>query len=812
MSLLADLRIAFRHLRSSPGFTATVVLTFAIAIAANSAVFSAVHSVLLRPLPVAEPEALAVAWQTDEGGQAVVELTYRHLREWTTAGSTFTQASAFGSHNWSGVLEGQGEPTRIWFNGVTSGFFETLGVQPLLGRTFRSSDDVPGAAPVVILNHGTWVRRFGSDPSIIGKPLRLDGESLEIIGVMPPGLDFPRGAEFWAPVVPILAGGTPPNVTALDTIGLLYIVGRLRDGLTAEPARQEIDALEARLDQDTPGRLKWGARAVVTPFVDHIFGPVRSTLWWLWGAVSVLLVIACANVSGLLLTRMSLRRREHGVRMALGATRARLSRLWITEVLLLSAAGGALGLLGASWLARMIVALAPEDVPHVASISIDGTVAGFTLAAVAGAALLSGLVPVRYLGAGRLVDALGGSGRTTASRHSLRARSSLVIVQIALAVVLLVAAGLVVRSFIRLQQLNLGFASSGVLAMVVQPRSPGLPPNQMIDQVLERIRALPEVQEAGAVYLRPLLLGPIGMGVRVGLDGQPQTREVLDRNPTLNYQAATPGYFEAMRTRLVRGRFFDERDTTQSPRVALVSESTARRLWPNEEPLGKRLSMPSFTPGAPGRAWRTVVGVVSDVRYRGLAEVQLDVYDPALQVGLPANSLVIRTAGDPLALLSPVRSLVRDLDPIAVVDEVTTMDDVVSRAAAPWRMSMWLFLLFAVLAFGLAALGLFSLVALDVAHRRHEFAVRLALGSSRGSIVRAVLRQAGWRVAVGTASGMFAAVLLTGAMQSLLFEIAPLDTVTYASVLGLVIFVVTAAAYVPARQAARTNPQVLLRS
>jgi len=804
-----DFRHTIRRLRQSRGYTAAAVLTFAIAIGANSAIFSAVNTVLLQPLPIEAPEELAVVWQTDEGGRAVVELTYRHLREWTAASNVFTRAALMGSHNWSAVLEGQGEPTRIWFNGVSAGFFDTLGVRPVIGRSLRAEDDVPNAPPVAVLSHGTWVRRFGADPGIVGKTMLLDGESVEIVGVMPEGMDFPRGAEFWVPVVPILAG-VQTQMSALDTVGVSYVIGRMRADLDADTLRAEVDAIEARLDRAEPGRLKWGSATVATPFLDHVFGPVRPALRVLWAAVCVLLLIACANVSGLMLTRVARRQQEHGIRLALGASRAAVGRLWIAEVLVIAAAGGVLGLVVAHWIAGAIVALAPDDLPRLDALSVDTTVAMFTFATVMLVALITGMVPLRHAGTASLLAALAGE-RSTEGRRTIRARSALLVVQIGLSVMLLVAAGLVLRSFLALRQVDLGFNPERVLSLEVQPRGNAGPPNVWLQDYVDRVRALPGVEAAGAVYLRPLVLGPIGSGVTVFLEGQSETRQTAESNPILNHQVATPGYFETLRIPLRAGRFFTDLDTANAPRVAIVGESTARRLWPGQDPVGKRLSMSTFTPGERSRAWRTVVGVVSDVRYRGLDQVQLDVYDAALQIGLAADNIVIRTAGDPLALAGNVRAIARQLDQTAIVDGITTLDAVVRRAEAPWRLTMWMFVLFAVLAFGLAALGLFSLVALDVAHRQREFAIRLALGASRHAILRGVLLRAAWRVAAGLALGLAAAVAAARGMRGLLIGVAPGDLVTFTGVLLVVLVAVAIAAYVPARRAASAEPQGLLR-
>jgi predicted permease len=820
MSLLADVRHTIRHLRQAPGFTIATVLTFAVAIGSNSAIFSAVNTVLLRPLPVSASEQLAVIWQTDRGGQAVIELTHRHLREWTESSSTFTHASLMGSHNWNAVLQGRGEPTRVWFSGVSGTFFDTLGVAPLLGRALRPEDDVPNGPSVAVLNHGAWVRRFGSDPRIVGSRMMLDGQAVEIVGVMPEGVDVPRGAEFWVPVVQALASGTPPNTTILDTLGIFYVVGRVRPGLAMDAVRTDVDATEARLDAANSGRLKWGTTTVVTPFVDYVFGPVRPALRVLWAAVAVLLLIACANVSGLLLTRVARKRNELSVRLALGSSRWAISRLWLTEILLVAFAGGGLGFAIADWLARGIVSLAPDDLPRVAEISVNAPVALFTLAAVVVVAVISAIAPLMQASRATATGALV-AGRATQGLSALRARSTLLVVQIGLSIVLMVAAGLVLRSFYALTRADLGFAAANVLSATVQPQNVSQSPNAWFDQFLRRVRALPGVEAAGAVYLRPLMLGPIGQGVRVRLEGQPETRAAADSNPTLNHQIASTGYFEAMNIPLRAGRFFTDRDTREAPRVAIVSESTARRLWPGQEAIGKRLSMASFTPGTPPQ-WRTVVGVVSDVRYRGLQEVQLDVYDAALQTGRPADNVVVRTtlgagagsekaAVDPASVASAIRAIARELDPSAIVDDITTLDAVVSRAEAPWRLTMWLFVMFAGLAFALSALGLFALVALDVAQRQREFAIRSALGASRQVIVRGVLVRAGWRVAVGTALGVLIALGAGRALRGLLYGVAPMDAATYAIALALLFVVTAIAAVVPARRIGRIEPQVLLR-
>jgi putative ABC transport system permease protein len=800
-----DIRLTVRHLVSTPGYTTATVLTLALAIGATSAIFSAVHAVLLKPLPIREPDDLVICWTTDPArNQAVGELSYRNFRDWQTASRSFTDLAALGSSAWPAVLERRGEPARLSLVAVTSSFFETLGAPPLVGRTFRPDDEQPNAPRVAVLSHATWVRRFGADPAVVGAVVQL-GAPHTIVGVMPRGFDFPRSTDYWTPVVPILAEASDHWGNALfQNVGVLFVIGRLRDGVTLAMAADELDRI-ARA-QGQAGVPQFGTAAVVTPFLDYLLGPVRRALWWLFAAVGVLLLIACANVSGLMLTRVTLRQREHAIRQALGATRARIGRLWAGETMLLVLAGGGAGLAAARWIAAGIVTLAPEDVPRLAEISINPRVAVFTLMVMAATVLLCGAGPVLQASASSLADTLKDSAHGGARSH--RARSVLVTLQIALAVVLLVAAALIVRSFVNLRQIELGFDPAGVLSMKVEPRSGKLSPNVWLHELLARVEKFSEVEAAGAVYLRPLALGPIGENILVLLEGQ--TAAAGRANPTLNYQIATPRYFRAMRIALRRGRLFDARDDERSRRAALVGESTARRLWPGQDPIGKRILMPSFTPGT-ADIWRTVVGVVGDVRYRGLNEVQYDIYDAALQAPQTASDLVIRTSGDPLAIAAAVQREARRLDPHVLVDSITTMEAIVARALASWRFSSWLFTLFATLAFALATVGLFSLVSLDAAQRSRELALRVALGARPRDILRRVLLSAGSRVVTGTSLGILAALACARWMRALLFGIDPLDPLTYVAVLALLTLVVGFASYLPARRAARVDPIVLLR-
>jgi predicted permease len=804
---MGDLRFALRYLLKSPGYTLAAVLTLAVAIGANSAIFSAVYGVLLRPLPIADATRLVVVWDSDPARSLpVIELSYRQFEKWAATRHVFERAAAVGASTWPALLQHGGESTRLALAGVSASFFDTFGTVPLLGRTLGPDDEKPGAPKVVVLSHGVWTRLFGADPSIVGRSIDFDGPHT-VIGVTADGFDFPRGTEVWMPVVPILAESSKGwNTDALQNVGVLFMVGRLREGVSAPIAARDLNVVTA---PDSPGR--FGASVVATPFVEHFFGPVRQALFALFAAVGLLLLIACANVSGLMLTRVSARRTEDAVRLALGATRGILARQWALETAVLFAAGGVLGLVLGHMLTRVIVALAPPDVPRLSTVAFSMPVALFTLAATALTALLCGAMAIRHGSSTRLTESLNAI-RSTRSRRTLRARSALVVLQVAFSLALIVTALLVVRSFLNLRGIDLGFVPDRVLTMSVEPRGAGAGKvNGWIRELTERIAALPGVEAAGAVLLRPLALGPIGQETWVVLGGQPDDDETRRRNPTLNYQVATPGYFTAMRIPLLRGRSFTHDDRDGQTRVALVGASAARRLWPGRDPIGQRLMMPSFVPGERAPLWRTVVGVVSDVRYRGIADVRLDVYDAALQAPRQATDLVIRTSGDPIRLTAAVQAEVRRMDPQAVMDRVSTMDGIVDRETAPWRFAGWVLALFGALAFVLAGLGLFGLVSLDVAERRREFAIRLALGAQRADVIRAALAIAGWRVTAGVLLGVCAAAAGARGIRAMLFGVTPLDSASYAAGVVLVLAVVALAAFIPARRAAAIEPLILLR-
>jgi predicted permease len=706
-----------------------------------------------------------------------------------------------GSSTWAAVLERDQESVRVPAMGVTASFFDTLGVRAALGRTLVATDDAPNAEPVVVLSDAVWRRRFGADPSVVGTRVTINDRLHEVVGIMPEGFAFPRGAELWMPVVPVLAAaGVRTKTDGLAAVGVLFFLGRLRESVSIHAASSELSTLGSRFGDDV----------AMTPLETFYFGPVQSALWILFAAVGVLLLIACANVSGLMVARASRLRAEQAVRLALGATPARMGREWIWETVRLSVAGGILGLVLARWGISAIVALGPDDVPRMSEVSLNVQVAAFTLAASVLTALLCGLGPLRQARRLNVAEALAEASRGASNRQLHATHRLLLVGQITLAFVLLIAAGLLVRSLGHLRDLDLGFAPDRVLTMNVSTRTPPAARNEWLYDLVAGISTIPGVESAGAVSLRPLVLGPIGDDVRALVEGQNDTPETRAVSPSFNRLVATPDYFRTMQIQLKAGRFFDLRDDARAPHVAILSEGAARRLWPGVNPLGRRFAIVAG-PRTPDSPLWTVVGVVGDARYRGITDLRLDIYEAARQSATAVDDLVIRTTGDPLAVVAAVQARARALDPRVVIDGVTTMDAIVGRAMAPWRLSAWMLTVFAAIAFALSAAGLFSVASLHVIDRRREFAVRLALGAAPRHIVREVLQTAAGWVGAGVALGTVAAVVGAGLLKGLLFGVGRLDGVTYASVLAIVLGAVVLATLWPAAQASRVDPLELLR-
>ena len=797
-----DLCFAVRQLERDRWYATAAVVTLAFSIGATTAIYSALRVVLFDPLAIRDADRVVVGWETLQARNLpIVELPYRYIERVSGHSRSLVASAGVGASSWPTILEADDEPTRVSATGVTASFFDTLGAAPLLGSVFRREDDVPGTQATAVLSYALWKRRFGGDPDVVGRIVQLDGKLSRVIGVMPAGFDYPPRTDLWIPVVSVLVGENDDPELALGSVGVLFLIGRLRDGVTLPAARDDLEPLEDGLGPDGH---RIGSSLALTPVVEHLLGPVRPALWALWLAVSILLAIACANVSALMLTRVARRRREHGIRLALGSTRAAIGRLWMTQSLLLSLAGGGLGLLIAWWMVAVIIASAPPEVPRLGAVAVNLPVAGAAFAIVLLVAIVCGALPVRDALSTNLAHAIKNGGWATADRRSHRLRGSLLASQAALTIVLLVAAVLVVKSFVNLRRVDLGFRPENVVAVHVEPRSVTTT-NAWLSDLIERLSARGDVEAVGAVALRPLGLGAIGDDRVIVLPGQSSTTQDTRKNPVVNYQVATPGYFRALSIPVKEGRLFNGDDTARSPRVALVSESAARRIWPRESAIGQRFMIADRSLDS-SRAWRTVVGIVADVRYRGLDDVRLDVYDLATQTETVADDLMIRTTGNVGTIAKDLLAEARRLDPRVVVDGVATLDAIVAGAMAPWRFSVWIFVLFALLALFLTAVGLFSAVSLDGASRRRELAIHLAVGATPAALALDMLRRSIVQLLPGIAVGFLLSAFALRALGGLLFEVTAIGAPTVLGV-GVFILITTAVASVfPAVSAVRTQP------
>ena len=812
MTFTADVRSAFRHVRRGGWLSLTVVLILAVAIGGVTAIFSIAHAVLIRPLPVVDPDRVMLLWGRDAArSQQVVEVSRLDQRAWLAGQHSFTAIELFGSVNWGELhVTGPGQPFRAVQNAVSSGFFDLLGAQPLIGRTFRAADDRQGARPTVVLGEAIWRQHFSSDPAVVGQLLTVGtgkkAAAFEVIGVVPEEFRIPAGAQVWTALGPALAGA--------DNVRAMYALGRLAPGATVENAVAEL-SIVARNEELKHGMTNTSMAVVATPLMTHLLGPARPALLAIAGASGALLLIACANAAALLLVHGTGRRREVAVRFALGARRLQIVRqlFWESIVLSLIAAIVGVGLAYVSFDA--IVSFAPIEVPRLDKAAIDVCALLFALVLCLGTAVIVGLFPAwLHSGAAALAGLHDRSRSATSS--SARARKLLVAAQLAAVVVLLTAAGLFIRSFTALLRLDLGFDPRGVLTfnLGVSEEKYDTKEKQwaLIDAVLNSARRLPGAVTAGAVYQRPFAHGAIGMDSGVIIEGQPLAAESSSRNPILNWEVATPDYFRAMDIRLLRGRLFDERDTAKSPPVVIVGQSLAAQLWPGQDPIGKRM----LAYGAPGDerkpGWQTVVGVVEDARYREVEATRFDLYLPYRQAPNHVQHFMVRVTGDPLAAVPALRTAVAALDPEARVDGVSTMEEVVGRAFAPWRFSSIVVSAFGAIALTFAAVGIAALVAFAVTQRTREIGVRVALGAQTRDIV-ALVASEGARIALaGLVVGVFAAWILRRSIESMLFGVAPDDPLTFGGVALLLGVVSLLAAYLPARSAARIDPAAALRA
>ena len=823
--MFTDVKYALRRLIREPKFAAFAVLLLATGVAACTVMFSVVQAVLVRPYNIESPARVVVMWpvQHDLPG----EFAYNAARDLRRLQSLESVASV-GSTNWFGTLTlGDGRVVGVPCAVVSGTFFDVLHARPFLGRTFRPADDQPSAPRVLVLSHALWAEHFGADPGVVGRTVLVQEEGpqqpFEIIGVMRAEYFYPRGAEYWTPAAPRLAAIArhrhEPLATWFENVGIFYGIGRMRGGVTEATTRAELvvllDAISHELKIDLAGL---GVTTAVTPLLEHIFGPARRALLVLTGAVSLVLLMACMNVAGLLFARGASRSREMAVRAALGASRGALVRQLLAESGLIACCGTVTGILIAAIVLQSIVALSPADIPRLDSTALDFRVLLLAVITTVVTTLLVGLAPAAQVSRTSLVSDLKGAATGVVARGSgARASRALVASQVAVTLVLLVGAGLCVQSFVRVAQLDLGFDPAHVLTFGVkgvdETRYPL--PSQRADVVaglLSRIERHPLVIAAAAVSQRPFEYGSVGTDSGYLVEGQPDTPEAWSRNPLVNLEAVTPHYFQAMRIRLLRGRNFDDRDTAQADRVVIVSEALATHVWPGENPIGKRLRANASEEGVnKPPVWNTVVGVVATARYRDIRSPRMDLYVPFRQTSDDVRHFVVKTTANPLSLATTINSDIVSVDRQLSMVGIGTMEQVVGRARGPWRFNMLVFSAFGVVALILAAAGLFALVGYEVNLRSREIGLRMALGATPRDVVRLMTAQAMGPAAIGLVTGLLAAVGMTRLLSSILFAVTPTDPATFAEVVFALLVVLLLASYLPASRAASVDPQVVLR-
>ena len=807
--LHADVAHGLRRLARAPGFTAVALLTLALGIGANTAIFSLVRAVLLRPLPYGDPGTLVMIWGSRDKGERTW-LSTPEVLDYRKERAIFEGVAAYYA---SAVnLTGGDQPERVSAAAVTPDLFTTLGVRAGIGRTFQASDSAAVFDTQVILGHGLWVRRFGSQPDVVGQTIQVNGRARTVIGVMPASFKLPldfsddRPTEIWIPY------DVTPDVDSWGDHSLIG-VARLRPGTAPGTATAAMRALEDRWVRDGRWTNRDLARRQAVPMKEIVIGDVRTALWVLLGAVGVILLIACANVANLVLARADDRHREIAVRTALGASRGRVVSQLLTESVLLSCVGGVLGIALAYGAMRGVVALNPPGIPRIEDISLDVGVLVFTAALTVLTGLAFGLAPALELSHADVSLALKEGGRSgTAGRVRQRFRDSLAVAQMGFSVVLLIAAVLLIRSFVELRRIDLGFRTDQVLTLRT-----ALPEGTYPDDgdvvgfyrvLRHRLQELPGVRAVGATRLLPLT-GTIG-DWSITLEGRPR---VAGENPNGDWQVVTPGYFESMGVKLLRGRFVADADNENAPIVAVINETMANRYWPNEDAIGKR-----FHIGTNAQPWITIVGIVAAVRHNAVTErPRAEMYVPHAQwtaAGASARrgmTFVIRTAGDPLAALGYVRQTVRSLDPSLPIADVRTLDAVASDALAQPRFTTLLLGLLAALALALATVGIYGVIALLVTRRRQEIGIRIALGARPASILGMVVRRGMALAGIGVAGGLVAAFLLTRLLASLLYGVTRFDVATFALVPALLASVALVACLIPAARAARVDPIVALR-
>jgi putative ABC transport system permease protein len=810
-----DIRYALRMLTKNPGVSAIALLTLALGIGANTAIFSVVSAVLLQPLPYQNPERLVSLWENvpEHGRWRVAPANFF---DWKKQNTVFTDVVAYGSATLT--LTGDGDPEQLSGTAVTPGYFEVVGVQPMLGRAFQPEEYQLGKDQVIIIGYGLWQRRYGGDRNVIGRTVTLDGASYTVIGVMPAGIypahpttagriDFDeQSQDFWRPMSYMV------NLARLRGAHIMGVLARLKPGVTVEQAQTEMNTIGARLAQEYEADR--GEGIIVNRFLNEVVGNVRPALVTLLVAVGMVLLIACANIAGLLLAQHAARTKEIAIRAALGAGRGRLVRQFFVEGLLLSVLGTLAGVAVAQFGLKVLLKFVPQQIPRLAQVGLDWRVLCFTLVLSLVTCLLFGLVPAWHASKPDLQTALEQSGRTSGPGAArLRFRQMLVVFQVSVAVMLVIGAGLLIKSFWLLERVDPGFKAERVLsADLILPGQKYKEPtdiNNFYHQLVEQLSTLPGVESATIAYDPPLKSNWIDS---FEIEGRVAPAE--ERSQSANFIAVGADYFNTVGAHIVKGRSFTPQDDAEHPGAAIVNEAFVRHYFPNEEPLGRRLK-----PGPPGRIWKNqrltsfeIVGVVRDVKFGGLAAgTEPAYYLPAAQAPLADMTVLVRTTNDPKSITTAVRQAVWSIDPNQPIANVNTLEQIVSDSIAQPRLNMVLMMLFGSLALLLSAVGIYGLLSYAVTQRTQELGIRMALGANVGDVLKLVLKQGMLLAVIGEAIGLAGAFALTRLLRGLLFGVTPTDTSIFAAVVAVLTLTALLACYLPARRATKVDPLVALR-
>lgn len=805
--MTSDLRYAVRALIKGPGFTAIALLTIALGIGANTAMFSVVNAILWRPLPYPRPEQLMMVWvYNPRQGFDKDVAAYPTFNDWRNQSHSFEHLAAYFGASLS--LTGAGDPAQLRGARVTPSFFPTLNVQPAVGRWFTEQEAAAGHEQVVILEHGLWQGRFGSDRTIIGRTIQLSGQPYEVVGVMPAGFQYPNDATLWLPLAPV-----EPYKQLMESRGSywLNVIGRLRADSTQTAAQSEMDAIARQLEQQYPDA-SGGQGVRLTSLHDEIVGDVRRALLLLFGAVGCVLLIVCANVANLLLTRATGRDREVAIRAALGASRVRIVRQLIIESLVLGLAGAGTGLLLAAWVVAALQHAAPANIPRLTSIAIDMPVLLFTLVIALATGVIFGVAPAWQSASVNPSEALKEGGRSGGEgSRGRRVRHILAVIEVAVALVLLLGAGLLARSLAVIAKTDLGFNPRNVLALSIElPRQKYAEDSRVIqfyEQVIGRTSSLPGVRSVGAGS--SVLLGPLPNSSTLSVEGRPAPRNTV--NVPVPFDTVTNGYFATLGIPITRGRLFGPEDRATSAASVLVNESFVRRFFASEDPLGKRVTFSN--PQNKNARWLTIVGVVADTRRGGIGRpAWAELYFPLTQSADPRLTLLVRTAGDPITMARAVQEQVWAIDPAQPVASIRTLEELLARAQMTRRFVMLMLGMFAAVSLLLAVVGIYGVIAYSTAQRTHEIGVRLALGATRVEILHMVLGD-GLRIgALGTLIGIAAAAAASRLLSGLLFGVSPHDPLTFVALPVGLLIVVLLASWIPARRALGVEPVTALRT